>query len=80
MRILDQDQDKAISRITLLLRPSEASELRDALESLLKSDRPVHHEHVPDADFEKEVTIALYSEEAMDSFDERTRRLIADDR
>jgi hypothetical protein len=80
MRILDQDRDRATSRITILLRPSEATELHGALEALLKDQQSARHEHVPSADHDKEITIALYAEEDMDSFDERSRRLIAEDR
>lgn len=80
MRILDQDEDRATSRIIILLRASEARELKGALEAILNDERSARHEHVPSVDHDKEITVALYVEEEMESFDERSRRLIAEDR
>jgi hypothetical protein len=80
MRILDQDNDRSVSRVTILLRPSEARELLTALEQLLKDAHSALHEHVPSGDHEKEITVALYADEDLDSFDERSRRLIKRDR
>ena len=80
MRILDEESDRALSRITLLLRPSEARELVSALETLLRAGEPAHHEHISNSDFDKEVTVAMYDEEQLDQFSERCQLLIASDR
>lgn len=77
MRILDQSDDKSLSRVTLYLLTSEAEELRDSLNSLL--ERSSHHEHTPSADYTKEVTVTLYDVNNLESFDDRSRRLIVGD-
>ncbi|MEQ1921437.1 MAG: hypothetical protein ABL952_02910 [Pyrinomonadaceae bacterium] len=77
MRILDQESDKALKEIALFLTLSEAEELRDSLDSMLKNGS--HHEHLSSNDFEKELTIAIYPGKSIDSFDERARRLIDND-
>jgi len=79
MRMLDETRDRSLSRITLLLTQAEAEELRDSLESVLRGGIG-QHEHTPSEDFEKEITIALYDDAAIDSFNDRCRRLIKEDR
>jgi len=81
MRILDEDDDKARSRITLYLTASEAAELRDSLEALLSGPANFHH-HVSSADQSKELTVCIYSPDKPDAlgrFDERSRKLILHD-
>ena len=81
MRILDLDHDSARHRIILYLTVSEASELRDSLESILAGSRE-SHEHVMSADGSKEVTVCLYSPddpEWLKLFDDRSQKLIATD-
>src|SRR5262245_61840533 len=78
MRILDEDHDKALNRITLFLTLSEARELSDKLHGLLKGSEN-HHEHIPSDDFKKELTVTVYENHPLDSFDERSQRLISDD-
>lgn len=82
MRILDQESDKATGQIMILLTQSEASELRDKLNHLLSEPFGAEcHEHVPNEDFSKEVTICIYNpKKPGDSFDRRTLRLINEDR
>jgi hypothetical protein len=77
MRLLNEDADTSFSRLTLLLTKAEASELRDTLESILRS--PSAHDHVPSEDYEKEITVAIYDEPNVSAFNERCRRLIRTD-
>ena len=79
MRILDQDRDKSVNRITLYLLRSEAEELKDSLESLLRPEGG-HHEHVSSSDYSKEVTVTVYDADNVSSFDGRSRELIDEDR
>lgn len=78
MRIYNEDTDKKVNRVTLYLTPDEASEMRDSLEALLKNDKH-HHEHIPDSDFKKEITVCIYREDNLSSFDERSKKLILHD-
>lgn len=77
MRILNQEDDKSLNQITIYLTLSEASELRDSLNSLI-SNREVHHEHIPSDDYTKELSVCIYELQSIDSFDERSKRLIVD--
>jgi hypothetical protein len=80
MRILDKGQDRAISKISILFTKDEAAELRDALSDLVENQgkRGFHH-HVNNADYSKEIIVALYTENEYSEFDQRTQRLIQDD-
>jgi len=75
MRILDEDRDQAIERVTVFLTRSEAGEMRDMLNALLSGDVD-QHVHVSDSDFRREVTLAIYSEDDLSHFSERARRII----
>ena len=78
MRILDDESDKALNRITLFLTSAEAAELRDSVKLLLADDSH-HHEHVSSADFKKELTLTVYDSQSLESFDDRSKRLITFD-
>ncbi len=78
MRILDQDSDRALARVTLYLTSSEAAEMRDSLASLLQ-DPAGRHEHVASEDYAKEVTLCVYTPGESEGFSERSRTLINDD-
>ncbi len=62
MKIIDSEKREEIENLTLLLTASEASELKDELERLLRnhSQNMNDHGHVPDENFEKEITVAIY--------------------
>jgi hypothetical protein len=75
MRILDEKRDNSVDRATILLTRSEAQELRDSLDLLLR-DGKGQHAHVPDEDFKKEITIAIYTPENLDEFNQRYQKLI----
>lgn len=79
MRILDNDSDKKIDNITICLTKSEASELRDTLDSLLKNAKG-NHGHVSDYDANKEITLCIYDQKDLDaSFHDRVKKLIIED-
>lgn len=78
MRILDEETNNPLHRVTLYLTLSEANELSDKVQSLLSATN-VHHEHVSSEDYQKEVTLTIYENHPIDSFDERSRKLIKDD-
>jgi hypothetical protein len=77
MRILNQKNDKALERIIIYLTFSEASELKDSVNSILETKS--HHEHIPSDDYQKELTICIYDTDDLSSFDDRSKKLIKDD-
>lgn len=81
MRIYDPNSDKKIEKVTLYLTPDEAQEMRDSLELLINSGNKHHHEHIPDRedDFKREITVCIYKEDNISSFDERSKKLILED-
>ena len=79
MRIYNVDSDDKVNKVILYLTPDEAKEMKDALEAILSNSKKHHHEHIPDSDFKKEITVCIYREDNLSSFDERSRKLILDD-
>ena len=78
MRILDEDNDKAINAVILYLTKSEASELKDSLKQILAE--PIgRHEHISSSDYTKEVTVCIYDTDHFEQFDARSRKLILED-
>lgn len=76
MRILNEDSNKSIKNVLLLLTAQEACELRDDLERLLSQKIINDHSHINDLCFAHELTIALYESENVDGFNERSKKLI----
>ncbi len=81
MRIYNIDTDKKVNKVILYLTPDEAQELKDSIELLLNNNKNHHHEHVPDreSDFKREITVCVYNEDNLSTFDERSRKLILND-
>jgi hypothetical protein len=79
MRILDEISDKPAGNVILYLTFSEALELRDSLEDLLKN--PLNnHVHISDENFQKEITVAIYDLKNLKGFNKRSLNLIINDR
>lgn len=79
MRILDSETNRAISNISVFLTPREAREMIGYLEQLLE-DPHMHHTHLNDEDYEREITLAVYTDKNLNEFDERSRNLIVEGR
>ena len=81
MRIYSEDTDKKINRVILYLTIDEAQELKDSLELIINNSEKHHHEHIPDRedDFKREITVCIYREDNLSTFDERSRELILKD-
>lgn len=54
----------------------EAKEMKSALEAMLKDNKKYHHVHIPDHDFEREITVCIYQEDDLSSFNERSKKII----
>ena len=75
MRLLDVDTGKPLRDVCVYLTPLEARQMLGYLKGLVNG-RVEHHAHVNDDSYEREVTIAVYTERNLDQFDERSRKLI----
>jgi hypothetical protein len=75
MRILNNQTGQALEDICLYLTPAEAKEMMGALENLL-INRSENHAHLSDNSYQREVTLAIYTDDNLDEFDERSRKLI----
>ncbi len=69
MRILNEADDKPMDRVTLFL-------INEMLADPIGHD----HEHVSSDDYRKEVTVCIYSPDSPNQFDERSKRLILEDK
>lgn len=78
MRIYDQDNDKTISNVMLCLTKGEAIELMDSLKNILKINDG--HEHISDEEYSHELTIFIYDMKMVESYDDRVRKVIIDDK
>jgi hypothetical protein len=76
MRIYNVDTDKKVNKIILYLTSDEVHELKNSLDAILRNGKKHHHEHIPDNDFKKEITVCMYKEGELSSFDERSKKLI----
>lgn len=79
MRLLNNDSNKKMDDITILLTHEEICELRDAINEILESEQTGYHSHINDATYTKEITIAIYNDENVKYFNERCQTLIMED-
>ncbi|MBI4656490.1 MAG: hypothetical protein HY746_07080 [Elusimicrobia bacterium] len=81
MRIHDIDFDKSIDEVGIFLTLDEAKELRDSLEILINNPAE-HHGHIYDipAECKKQIIVAVYTKDNINMFDERSRKLIEEDK
>lgn len=78
MRLLDEISDKSLKKVVLYLTCSEALELKDSLDDLLK--KPLNnHAHISCEDFTKEITVCIYDIDNLKGFNERSMELIIND-
>lgn len=76
MRILDNETDKALNDVIILLTKDEAKYMMDTIEQLL-SEGKFDHGHVLDlTDHVNEIAIALYDEKNMEHNMHYTPRVI----
>jgi hypothetical protein len=81
LRILNENDNSAISNITLMLTLEETKELRDGLNQLIQTDlRNNFHIHVDDNEYRHEITVAVYNNENETQFNDRIKKLIIDDK
>lgn len=79
MRIYNYEIDKSFEEIFIYLTPDEIAELIIKLEQLLEKPKD-HHEHLSEIsendEISREITIAVYTKDNINEFDERSKKLI----
>jgi hypothetical protein len=78
MRILNTDEDKVLSSVCIYLTPSELREMKGYIDDLVNEETS-HHIHLNDDSYEHEITLAIYTNDNLDQFDERSKKLILKD-
>lgn len=80
MRIFDDESDKKLDRITVLLTEPEALQLESYLKEFLEKpkDKGLHF-HLSSEDYNKEITICIYDPENITALHPRTQKLVLDD-
>lgn len=79
MRIYNLDSEKKVNKVILYLTPDEALEMKFALDKIINQNEKYHHKHIIDEEYKREITICVYKADNMDSFDERSKKLILSD-
>jgi hypothetical protein len=75
MKIYDPNSKRILKNVTLFLTPEEAVELSFSAKDL--SEHPEkHHHHVADDEYKTEITVSVYTDQNISSFDEESRRII----
>ena len=75
MKIYDPDTKRTLDNVMLFLTEEEAAELGFSATDLSEHPEKQHH-HVNDVDYKKEITISVYTEKNINSFDEESKRVI----
>ncbi|MBP7074896.1 MAG: hypothetical protein KBA81_05870 [Rhabdochlamydiaceae bacterium] len=78
MRILNDESNEKLDNVSIFLTREEAIQFRGYLNQLLENPK-LHHSHLSSSDYKKEITICIYEEDNITSFNERSRKLILND-
>jgi hypothetical protein len=78
MRILDDESNQKLDNVSIFLTQEEAKQLEGYLRKLLENPK-LHHSHLSSSDYKKEITVCLYDEKNLNSFDQRSIKLIKED-
>jgi hypothetical protein len=77
MKIYDPESKRIFKKVTLFLTLDEAADLGFSATDL--SDHPEkHHHHVNDSECKKEITVSVYTDDNLSSFDEESKRVISE--
>lgn len=79
MRIYNLDSNTKTNNVIIYLTPDEAQEMKYALEQIISDNTKHHHKHITDNEYKREITVCIYKEDNLSSFDDRSRRLILND-
>lgn len=79
MYILDDETNKKLSCITIILSKSEIQQLLGYAKQLLEKSSPSDHYHLSSEDYQKEITLCMYDKENLSDFHPRIQKLVKDD-
>lgn len=81
MRIFDNDNEQVLRNVSIFLTLDEAREMVSSVESLIRSFKSdADHIHLNDDTFQHEITLCLYDEANLKSFNARAKILIQDNK
>ena len=73
MRIYNRQGKQVLDSVTLFLTPAELQEFADGAQQL-PADHDLHHVHVADASFSREITLSVHMRDNLASFDDESQR------
>lgn len=79
MYILDDESNKKLNCITVVLNKSEIQQMLGYAKQLLENSPSSDHYHLSSEDYQKEITFCLYDPENISDFNPRIQKLIKDD-
>ena len=78
MKIYDHENKKELESVTLFLTPDESLELASGAKDLSENPHK-HHLHISNKNYNREITVAVYTNENIGHFNEESRRIILGD-
>lgn len=78
MFILDEDSDKSVNCITVLLNKNEVQQLLGYAKRLLENPSASEHYHLSNEDYQKEITLCMYDREEIDRLHPRMKKLVVE--
>jgi hypothetical protein len=75
MKIYDPNSKRILKNVTLFLTPEEAADLSFSAKDLSENPEK-HHHHVSDREYKTQITVSVYTNENITSFDEESRGII----
>lgn len=79
MYILDDETNKKLNCVTIILKKNEVQQLLGYAKQLLEKPTNSEHYHLSNDDYQKEITICMYTPENINSFNPRIQKLIQND-
>lgn len=80
MYILDEESNKSLENITLILTKSEIQQLIGYGKQLIENSPSSEHYHLSNENYQKEITICLYDPENISALHPRIQELIKEDK
>ncbi|CCB86145.1 MULTISPECIES: hypothetical protein [Parachlamydia] len=78
MYIFDEDLEKNLDGITILLTRSEIEQLIGYAKQLLEENPPSDHYHLSNENYQKEITICIYNPD-ISTYNPKVQKLIKED-
>ena len=75
MKIYDPISKQVLEKVTLYLTPAEALELGQSALDLAENPHK-HHHHIPDSEFQQEITVTVYTPDNISQFDAQSLKII----